>query len=151
MPRTCYERLTVIHTQVLLMGMRADMGPAVRVLRVLETPSEVRDLGWSADGRQLAVATGDGRILLWSPVSTATSPIGRRREIRAHGGPVRAVAWAGSTLLVSAGEDHRVCLWDAQTRQAAHAPYETADEPISLAICPTNPFLVAVGYHTSVV
>jgi len=72
------------------------------------------DAAWSADGRALLVAGGDGALcLLATDTGAAARAIGR------HEGGVLAVAWqAGGRLFASSGQDGLVRLWDALTLQS---------------------------------
>jgi WD40 repeat protein len=71
------------------------------------------DAAWSADGKTLLVAGGEGQLLLLAPdASAAPELIGR------HEGGVLAVSWQpAGRLFASSGQDGVVRLWDARTRQ----------------------------------
>jgi len=72
------------------------------------------EAAWSSDGRCLAVAGGEGAVLLL-PIAApaAAQPIGR------HDGGVLAVAWqSAGGLFASSGQDGNVLLWDARSLQA---------------------------------
>ena len=72
------------------------------------------DAAWSADGRSLAVAGGEGAVLLLSCVS-AEAPL----AIGRHEGGVLAVTWQpAGRLFASSGQDGVVLLWDARSFQA---------------------------------
>ena len=72
------------------------------------------DAAWSADGRALAIAGGEG-ALLWLEASAATTGI---QQLGAHAGGTLAVAWrSGGVQFASSGQDGEVRLWDARTRE----------------------------------
>jgi WD40 repeat protein len=79
------------------------------------------DAAWSADGRALIVAGGDG-ALLWvdsgAGAGGATGAAGAQR-LGTHAGGALAVAWrGGAAQFASSGQDGEVRLWDARTRAA---------------------------------
>jgi len=76
----------------------------------------VADLAWSPDSASLAVAGGEGAVVLVEQVASAP----KVRAIGEHGMGVIAVAWQpGSNLFASTGQDSAVVLWDASTGNAA--------------------------------
>ena len=80
------------------------------------------DAAWSSDGRSLAVAGGEGAILLLS--TAAPEP---PRSIGRHEGGVLAVAWQpAGRLFASSGQDGVVLLWDARSLEAV--PIHTGKE-----------------------
>ena len=69
----------------------------------------VADLAWSADSSSIAVAGGEGAVMLVEQVSG--SP--KARVLGEHGMGVIAVAWQpGGNLFASTGQDGAVVLWD---------------------------------------
>lgn len=71
------------------------------------------DGAWSADGRALVIAGGQG-ALMWLDVAAATP-----RRLAEHAGGVLAVAWrAGAQHFASSGQDGEVRLWDARSGEA---------------------------------
>ncbi|MGH8232195.1 MAG: WD40 repeat domain-containing protein, partial [Steroidobacteraceae bacterium] len=69
------------------------------------------DAAWSGDGNTLAVAGGEGALLLLS-ATTSQPP----RTIGHHAGGVLALAWqAAGRLLASSGQDGLVRLWDTRS------------------------------------
>jgi WD40 repeat protein len=72
----------------------------------------IRTLAWSPDGRLLASAGDDARILLWDPATGACTA-----ELEGHRRTVRALAFGpdGATLL-SGADDGAVLLWDVESR-----------------------------------
>lgn len=92
--------------------------PDGRKLATLETATRVFTMAWSPDGSQLAVATEDGDVYLWS--------IGRhgQRILRGHSEPcVRLGFSPDGAFLFSGSRDGTTRLWDAalgQTIVSAH-------------------------------
>ncbi|HEY1725235.1 MAG TPA: hypothetical protein VGF89_07425 [Steroidobacteraceae bacterium] len=72
------------------------------------------DAAWSGDGKTLAIAGGEGALLLLS-VQASQPP----RTIGHHAGGVLALAWqAAGPLLASSGQDGLVRLWDTRSLDA---------------------------------
>src|SRR5262245_60192190 len=70
----------------------------------------VADLAWSPDGASLAIAGGEGAVVLVEQVISAPKP----RVLGEHGMGVIAVAWQpGGDLFATSGQDSAVVLWDA--------------------------------------
>ncbi|MEJ0036318.1 MAG: WD40 repeat domain-containing protein [Gammaproteobacteria bacterium] len=76
----------------------------------------VADLAWSPDGASLAVAGGEGAVVLVEQIGG--SP--HARVLGEHGMGVIAVAWQpGGKLFASTGQDSAVVLWDASSGAVA--------------------------------
>lgn len=72
------------------------------------------DAAWSADGKALVIAGGEGSIL--RVASTATGPVER---VGRHEGGALAVAWQkAGRLFASSGQDGVVMLWDSRTLES---------------------------------
>jgi WD40 repeat protein len=98
------------------------------------------DAAWSADGRSLLVAGGQGQLLLvdFSATTPAVQPLG------SHAGGVLAVAWqAAGKLCASSGQDGKVLLWDSRTR-SSQCIHEAAEWSEQLAFA-AHGRLLAVG------
>jgi WD40 repeat protein len=75
----------------------------------------IADLAWSPEGGSLAVAGGEGAVVLVEQISAAP----KVRAIGEHGMGVIAVAWQpGSNVFASTGQDSAVVLWDAASGNA---------------------------------
>ena len=74
-------------------------------------------LAWSPDGKILAVATLDSRVLLWEPDSRDLI-----RELPvAHAGPIVTLAWSpDGKLLSSGGSDNTIRIWNLATAEQIH-------------------------------
>jgi WD40 repeat protein len=72
------------------------------------------DAAWSADGNNLAVAGGEGGVLLLSMASPQ-----QPRVIGRHDGGVLALSWQpAGRLFASSGQDGIVLLWDARSLES---------------------------------
>ena len=72
----------------------------------------VADLAWSPDSSSLAIAGGEGAVVLVEQIDSAP----KSRAIGEHGLGVIAVAWQpGSNRFASTGQDSAVVLWDASS------------------------------------
>jgi WD40 repeat protein len=97
------------------------------------------DAAWSSDGKSLAVAGGEGAVLLLS--ATAGEP---PRPIGRHEGGVLAVAWQrAGRLFASSGQDGVVLLWDA--RSLAATPIHRGKEWSEQLAFAGNGRLLALG------
>jgi WD40 repeat protein len=76
----------------------------------------IADLAWSPDGASIAVAGGEGAVVLVEQVASAP----KTRVLGEHGMGVIAVAWQpGGNLFASTGQDSAVVLWDASSGNVA--------------------------------
>lgn len=83
--------------------------PDTRAIRTLATDQgPLTTVAVSADGRRLATGDGNGVISVWVLGTGA-----RASSVKAHSGPVKALAFGGHRL-VSTGADQRVVRWDLQ-------------------------------------
>ena len=68
-------------------------------------------IGWSPDGRRLAVGSTDGTVRLWDAETMAAGPV-----LRGHAATVWCVAWSpDGKILASGSEDLSIQFWDAAT------------------------------------
>lgn len=88
--------------------------------RALETPSPATAVAFLPDGKSLAVGGADGAVRIYALEGDKPAPPG---EIKAHAGPVAALAVAPG-LLVSLGSDGRAIAWNPEgsrkVREFAH-------------------------------
>ncbi|RIK78229.1 MAG: serine/threonine protein kinase [Planctomycetota bacterium] len=107
----------------------SDGAPAARNLferatEFVEHRGPVYAARFAPDGRLIATAGADGRVLVWNPTDARPVDVGRRldglkdapvpfTELTGHRGPVRTLAFApdGRTL-ASGGQDNLVFVWD---------------------------------------
>ena len=68
----------------------------------------VADLDWRRDGKALAVATGDGSVLVYEPTKAIIAS-----KWKAHENGATAVAYAADGRLVSGGHDASFRVWSA--------------------------------------
>ena len=72
------------------------------------------DAAWSSDGNVLAVAGGEGAVLLLSAAAHAAP-----YRIGSHAGGALAVVWQkAGRLFATSGQDGKVLLWDARSGEA---------------------------------
>ncbi|KAF2870928.1 WD40-repeat-containing domain protein [Massariosphaeria phaeospora] len=86
-------------------------------------PGHVTSLACSPDGKTLASADDTGTIMLWNLESGR-----RKKRMRGHGkGGIWSLSWSvESTVLVSAGADKTVRVWDA-LQETTESTFKTAD------------------------
>ncbi|MHC4878018.1 MAG: WD40 domain-containing protein [Planctomycetota bacterium] len=65
-------------------------------------------VAFSSDGTRLATAAENGTITLWSAASGKALDV-----LTGSGSPVRTLAFAAGSQLVSAGDDQKATIWDA--------------------------------------
>ena len=90
------------------------------ILRADRSGYGVTGVAFSADGKLLAAAYGDGYVRLWNPVTGQA--LGALPADTARGGGVNAVAFSpDGTLLASADADGTIRIWNPVTGQTAGA------------------------------
>lgn len=109
------------------MDTLSDTGPSL--ITTLQSPSEVRSIAFSPDGKLMATGDEEGAIILWD-VQTYR-PIGRpltdHMMYSVSGGRalfnVNSLAFSpDSKILASGGEDSRIILWDIVTHEPIGEP-----------------------------
>lgn len=119
--------------------------PSARLVRQarLQLEDYPADAVWSADGRTLLVAGGQGELLLVD-LNGAMPPAATL--LGSHPGGVLAVAWQpAGRLFASSGQDGKVLLWDARSR-SSQCLHEAAEWSEQLAFAAHGRYLaVATG------
>jgi WD40 repeat protein len=93
--------------------------------------------------RRLLVGSGDGVIRAWNTRKYEDHP----KEIRAHDGETKAIAFDPATnLLASGGSDGRVRLWDATTFEPRGEFEIERGDILNLVFAPNGRYLAGVGY-----
>ena len=109
---------------------------------LLRHTASVLSAAWSPDGKTLASAGEDSKIILWD--ATTRQPVGE--PLAGHKGPVTGIAFSrDGGRLVTAGQDGTVIVWDARSRRAVGEPIETRRGGVrSVAVDPDGSVL-AIG------
>jgi WD40 repeat protein/tRNA A-37 threonylcarbamoyl transferase component Bud32 len=106
----------------------------------------VRSVAFSADGRRLASASGDGTVKLWD---AATGQV--TRTFMGHTDDVHSVAFsADGRRLASASADQTVKVWDAETGQEIRTLTGHTEGVRSVAFSPDDRRLASAGWHGTV-
>ncbi len=113
----------------------ADSGKPIRKLE--GHTASIRNLAFSPNDEELASASSDFTVRLWSLKSEGV------RELRGHSKVVRAVAYLRSRLVVSAGDDGFVRLWDPADGETKQSFGPFPDGVLSLAVSPGGTFVAA--------
>ena len=81
----------------------------------------MRDAGWSPTGAQIATASEDGTLRLWSAETGAQEGV-----LEGHTGAVFGLAWApGGRMMASTGDDRTVRTWNVRNLK----PAQSQDDP----------------------
>jgi tRNA A-37 threonylcarbamoyl transferase component Bud32 len=75
-------------------------------------PDGADALAWSPDGKQVAAAGADGRIILWDAASGTRAGV-----LDGHAGPLTALAWNSDGTRLAAVGAARALLWDVGKRE----------------------------------
>jgi len=91
----------------------------------------VQALAAHPDGRRLASAGTDGRILLWDLEENPSEPL---QAFAGHEAPVAALDFsADGTRLVSGGFDDALRLWDVESGEPVEAAFDTGHDVYAVA------------------
>jgi WD40 repeat protein len=97
-------------------------------------------VSWAADGSEFATAAGDEVVALWSAEAE------RRRTLSGHSRRVLAVAYlAKAELLVSAGVDQSLRVWDRSTGELVRTLDNHTDVVRDLAVRPGDHALAMIA------
>jgi WD40 repeat protein len=100
----------------------------------------VWDARVSPDGREVAVASERGQILIWR-LDRPGAPI---RRLVGHEGHINAIAYARDGRIASAGADSTVRVWNPRTGRAVVLRGHT-DEVTGVAFTPDGRFVVSTS------
>jgi len=82
-----------------------------QVLARCEAPDEISALAWTADGAQLVTGGSDRVIHVWS------AALASLKELKAHTGPITALAAFAPNRMVSGGADGSMRVWEMGKEQ----------------------------------
>lgn len=113
-------------------------GPAL--VRTLDAGKPAQGCAFSADGKRLATANGDGSVRLWDVASGDLLLV-----LRAHPGGVSALAFtADGTRLVTGGSDKSVRMWETDAAVAERAQIAASTElPSDADAASMRPYQIA--------
>jgi len=100
---------------------------------------EVESAIFSADGRFVATASYDQKIILWD--TKTFQPI---RTLEGHNGAVLSIAFSPqSTVLVSGSADETVKVWDVQSGRRLDTMSQPEGEVLAVAVSPNGKLVLA--------
>src|SRR5262249_50845794 len=96
----------------------------------------VSALAFHADSQRLALASWDGSVELWEPLSSSHASAKETRTLRGHTAQITSLAFSpDGRRLASAGDDMLLKVWDATTGHEA-ITLDVERVPIGVAFSP---------------
>lgn len=100
---------------------------------------EVESAIFSADGRFVATASYDQKVILWDAKTFL-----QMRTLEGHNGAVLAIAFSPeSTVLVSGSADETVKVWDVQSGRRLDTMSQPEGEVLAVAVSPDGKWVLA--------
>jgi cytochrome c len=119
------------------------LSPASQAQELRGHGGPVRAIAVSADGKTIATASFDERVIVWNAATGSALSV-----LRGHEGAVNALAAIGEGRLATGGQDSRIVLWEADGAQAATLEGHSA--PVSsLSVAPDRRTIASASWdHT---
>ena len=120
--------------------------------KTLGTP--IRDVEFSADGRQLAGCRGDESIFLWSLADSVNYQVMRRQSDQANKGQIKDIVFLpGGKLLASVSDalgDAELCVWNTETGEIVDTLGFDSNTAPNVAVTSDGKYLAAPGAGDSI-